>query len=62
MRKRSGAKVAGGQCVRRVGSRRGGQRGLKFADHDRLFGHVKYFGFYLSKIKRYCRVLSRGVT
>lgn len=35
---------------------------LEFADHDKLLGHDKDFGFYLSKTMRHCRVLSRRVT
>lgn len=51
------------RLVREKGkSARRGQRCLEFADHDKLFGHDKDFGFYLSKIMRQCRVLSRRVT
>lgn len=44
------------------GSRRGSQRGLEFANPDGSSGHGKDFAFYLSKITRCSRVLSRGVT
>lgn len=43
-------------------SRRGSQRDLEFANSGRSSGHGKDFAFYLSKMMRSSRVLSRGVT